>query len=91
MVFLQGYNGNGQLGDGTLVDKKVPTLVSGGSLWLDIEVGAAFACGIKTDSRISCWVCYRRMLLNLNGQLLPTGLCTISDPRACHVPTMNRV
>ena len=52
----QGYNGNGQLGDGTLVDKKVPTQVSGNGLWTAIEVGAAFACGIQNTSRMFCWV-----------------------------------
>ena len=53
---MQGYNGNSQLGDGTTVDKKVPTPVSDGGLWLAVEVGAAFACGIQTNSRLYCWV-----------------------------------
>lgn len=53
---LQGYNANGQLGDGTLVDKKVPTQVYGSALWKAVEVGAAFACGIQNTSRLFCWV-----------------------------------
>ena len=53
---VQGYNGYGQLGDGTTVDKKAPTPESGNALWLDVQLGANFACGIQTSNRLYCWV-----------------------------------
>lgn len=52
----QGYNAEGQLGDGTLVNRKEPTQVTGNGTWQDVQVGAAFTCGIQTDSRLYCWV-----------------------------------
>jgi hypothetical protein len=49
-----GLNHRGQLGDGTQVDKSVPTPVSGGGLWLQISTGGAFSCGVKSDGSAWC-------------------------------------
>lgn len=50
-----GSNLDGQLGDGTLVDRSSPVVVTGGRLWSDIASGASHTCAIRTDSTAWCW------------------------------------
>lgn len=57
-----GANGSGQLGDGTLVAKPSPTVVSGSSTVTRIFAGRAHACGIfdantaaTSDDQVRCW------------------------------------
>lgn len=50
-----GYNGDGNMGDGTFVEKEQPTAVSGGGSWKQVSVGNDFTCGLKTDSTLWCW------------------------------------
>lgn len=46
----------GEVGDGTTVDKSVPTQVSGGGTWKTVyNGGSALVCGIKTDDTLWCW------------------------------------
>lgn len=45
----------GQLGDGTFVDKLVPTQVSGGGAWKQVGGSGIIACAVKTDNSAWCW------------------------------------
>lgn len=44
-----------QLGDGTSVDRSVPTQVSGGGTWKQVGASETFACAVKTDNSAWCW------------------------------------
>lgn len=44
-----------QLGDGTSVDKSVPTQVSGGGTWKQVGASETFACAVKMDNSAWCW------------------------------------
>ncbi len=49
-----GFNGNGQLGDGTTVARSVPTAVGGGVSLTAIDLGSGHGCGLAT-SGLLCW------------------------------------
>lgn len=71
-AYCWGYNGGGQLGDGTTTNRSVPVAVVGGHRFTDIEAGVAHTCGVTTQGDIYCWG------LNLGGNL---GIGTVdSDP-----------
>lgn len=51
-----GWNSGGITAQGTTSgDTTVPTEVSGGGSWLQVEVDDLFACGIQTDNTLWCW------------------------------------
>ncbi len=58
-LWCWGRNNWGQLGDGTVITRTVPTLVSGGGTWKSVEVAkyatGGYACGIKSDDVLMCW------------------------------------
>lgn len=55
-AYCWGYNSSGQLGDGTTVDKSVPTVVSGLTSGITaITLGNSHACAIATENRAMCW------------------------------------
>jgi alpha-tubulin suppressor-like RCC1 family protein len=49
-----GEAGNGQIGDGVLVDQHEPTLVPGGSGWTRIAAGGDHTCGVRNGD-LHCW------------------------------------
>ena len=53
-----GSNDVGEIGDGTTVNKTVPTQVSGGDEWIQISAGGHFTCGLTTKGIIKCWGCF---------------------------------
>ena len=55
LAYCWGHNGVGQLGDGTGVNRLVPTLVAGGRRWRHVSTGIAHACGLTTENQIYCW------------------------------------
>jgi hypothetical protein len=61
-LWAWGFNQNGQLGDGTSVDKLVPTKIGTGK-WLYVAAGKAHSLGI--DDKGALWAWGR----NFNGQL----------------------
>ena len=76
-VWCWGYNGNGELGDGTTVDRLQPVAVVGmASGVTDIEAGANHTCAIQGGAA-KCWG------LNTDGQL---GLGTNDGFRATPQP-----
>lgn len=54
-VLCWGKNGSGQLGDGTFVDKTVPTQVKDLAHAIAVSAGAQHACAVKLDHTIWCW------------------------------------
>ena len=62
-AYCWGYNGQGQLGDGTTTNRAVPTAVIGGKLFTAIALGgvngrSGLTCGIATDDATYCWGIY---------------------------------
>jgi alpha-tubulin suppressor-like RCC1 family protein len=53
-AFCWGENAFGQLGDGTLENRRAPVSVSGGLSFASITAGD-HACGVTVDSRAFCW------------------------------------
>lgn len=49
-----GKNSDGQLGDGTSVDRPYPVTVPMGGV-VDIALGAAHVCALLDDSSVTCW------------------------------------
>ncbi len=54
-LWAWGRNNKGQLGDGTKVDKYVPTQIDSATNWADIAGGEAFSMAIKTDGTLWGW------------------------------------
>jgi len=54
-AFCWGGNSSGQLGDGTLDDRSVPTPVSTALRFTTITVGWSHSCGLTSDGVAHCW------------------------------------
>jgi alpha-tubulin suppressor-like RCC1 family protein len=53
--FCWGFNGSGQLGDGTTMSRLVPTVIAGNIPWLQVTAGLSHSCGVDTDHHAWCW------------------------------------
>ena len=62
-VYCWGYNGNGELGDGTTTNRSSPVLVMGGVSFAAVSAGGAHTCGVTAGGAVYCWG------LNSSGQL----------------------
>ena len=51
-LFAWGRNVEGQLGDGTTIEKHIPTLI-GVDTWLAIAAGRSHSLGVRSDGRLS--------------------------------------
>src|SRR5262249_33184663 len=67
-------NSRGQVGDGTLTDRGVPTAVAGSYAFTQIVGGSEFACGLASNGTASCWGA------NSMGQLGDGGTGDLSQP-----------
>ncbi|MCJ0763639.1 RCC1 domain-containing protein [Variovorax terrae] len=54
-VVCWGYNGEGQLGDGTTANKNTPVAVSGLSGVISVSSGFISSCALKSDGSVACW------------------------------------
>ncbi len=54
-AYCWGRNANGQLGDGSTIDRGVPVAVSGGFRFAALEAGRDHTCGLNTRGRLYCW------------------------------------
>jgi alpha-tubulin suppressor-like RCC1 family protein len=54
-AYCWGQNTNGELGDGTTLNKDVPTLVVGGLLLKTIDAGDGHTCAVDLDGAAYCW------------------------------------
>ena len=50
-----GWNGNGQLGDGTLLDESTPVAVTGLGGAVGITAGGTSSCAVFSDGSARCW------------------------------------
>jgi alpha-tubulin suppressor-like RCC1 family protein len=62
-AYCWGWNGGGQLGDGSTTQRTSPSLVGGGMTFKTIDGGGANACGIDSSDKLFCWG------YNPNGQI----------------------
>jgi len=54
-LFCWGYNGNGQLGDGTTTAANAPVQVGTDTDWANVGAGGSHTCGVKDDGSALCW------------------------------------
>ena len=54
-LWAWGYNGYGELGDGTNVDKNSPMQIGIATNWTSISAGGAHSLAIKTDGSLWAW------------------------------------
>jgi alpha-tubulin suppressor-like RCC1 family protein len=55
LAYCWGYNGSGELGNGTTTSSNKPVLVSGGLHFVQISAGTEYTCGISTSNLAYCW------------------------------------
>jgi alpha-tubulin suppressor-like RCC1 family protein len=55
VAYCWGDNTDGQLGDGTHVDRAAPTPVAGGLTFTQIVAGDSHTCGLTTAGAAYCW------------------------------------
>lgn len=56
VAYCWGYNGWGQLGDGTAVESRIdPVLVVGGLAFRQVSAGENHTCGVTTSNVAYCW------------------------------------
>jgi alpha-tubulin suppressor-like RCC1 family protein len=54
-IYCWGSNANGQLGDGTLLERHAPTPLSVPTGWTAVTSGINHSCGLGTDGGLWCW------------------------------------
>ena len=54
-LWAWGYNGMGQLGDGSITNRATPVQVGTATNWVDFAVGAYHSLGIKSDGTLWAW------------------------------------
>ncbi len=54
-AYCWGFNQDGQLGDGTSIDRSTPVEVQGGLLFRTISTGTFHVCGITDTDEAWCW------------------------------------
>ncbi len=54
-LYCWGYNTNGNIGDGTLVNKQTPVAVDAANNYTQIAAGNFFTCGILSSGVLKCW------------------------------------
>ncbi len=62
-LYCWGYNTNGNIGDGTTVNRLLPVAVDAATNYAHIAAGQFFTCGITSTGVLKCWG------LNSNNQL----------------------
>src|SRR5437660_1444074 len=50
-----GFNGDGELGDGTFTQRSSPGRVTGGLVFATVSAGESHTCGITTAAAAYCW------------------------------------
>lgn len=61
--FCWGFNGSGQLGDGTTTTRFVPTAIDTDLSWLQVSASVMHSCAVATNQHAYCWGS------NLDGEL----------------------
>ena len=55
VIYAWGNNGNGQLGDGTTINKTTPTIISGINTAIQISVGFDHSLALLSDGTVKAW------------------------------------
>jgi alpha-tubulin suppressor-like RCC1 family protein len=55
VAYCWGFNGTGQLGDGTTTDRPRPVAVYGGLRFRQVSAGSEHTCGVTTTHVAYCW------------------------------------
>jgi alpha-tubulin suppressor-like RCC1 family protein len=55
-LYCWGFNGNGQVGDGTIgIERPSPTKVGSSGVWASVSAGGYHTCAISTGKSLYCW------------------------------------
>lgn len=54
-IYCTGRNGDGQVGDGTMVEKHVPTPINTTFGFVQVVGGLYFSCGLLINGSVMCW------------------------------------
>lgn len=54
-AYCWGDNSNGQLGDGTTINRSTPAPVAGGYHFAQVKSGRHHTCGLTVDGHVYCW------------------------------------
>ncbi|HKU61758.1 MAG TPA: hypothetical protein VJQ44_11115 [Gemmatimonadales bacterium] len=54
-LYCWGYNGSGEVGDGTTTDRLVPVAVGGSLRFRQVSVGSGATCAVTTGNKAYCW------------------------------------
>jgi len=54
-TYCWGWNGSGELGDGTTTNRLVPTVVAGGLTFTAVSAGFGHTCGVTPSGAAYCW------------------------------------
>ena len=55
VAYCWGFNGYGQLGDGTTTGRLTPVPVAGGATFASVSAGRGHTCGVTTEGVAYCW------------------------------------
>ncbi|MBC7897841.1 MAG: RCC1 repeat-containing protein, partial [Cytophagaceae bacterium] len=69
--YCWGFNGTGQLGDGTGTHRLAPTMVSGGQAFTTLTAGGEHTCGLTSAGAAYCWGVNNLGQLGLGGGPTP--------------------
>lgn len=78
-AYCWGWNGAGQVGDGTFTNRLAPVAVVGGKTFTEIGLGGTHTCGMLSGA-ISCWGS------NLFGQLGTGNATSSATPQLVSAP-----
>lgn len=97
-AYCWGFNGDGELGNGTLANSNAPVAVSGGLTFKSISAGFASTCGLTPAGAAYCWgdntygelgnssTTSSKVPVAVSGGLVFTSL-SVGDAFACGVTT----
>jgi alpha-tubulin suppressor-like RCC1 family protein len=54
-LWAWGRNQNGQLGDGTNIDKKAPVHIGSDNTWVSVSAGSLYMLAVKVDGTLWAW------------------------------------
>ncbi len=54
-AYCWGFNGGGQVGDGSTADRSTPNAVAGGFTFAQVTAAKNHSCGITTSGSMVCW------------------------------------
>jgi len=54
-AYCWGYNGHGEIGNGSLLNSYAPAAVSGGLVFSGVSAGYSSTCGVATGGAAWCW------------------------------------